>query len=589
MICFKRWIFTWAVSNFNTCSLGMRVKKNTFSNQLISSTMKKLNSTLFVLFILLSTGMAQQKLRSTKLIRAEGIEELYQIQTNASGYLTLGMKGNHALDKNLWLNQMDANMQMQRAVVAKRLQLSDPFHILELANGEFLVLAQQETKGIKQSVLFRVNSKFEVIWAKNFSLQREGLELTDMVMGSQQEVYVIGKSLLSESLAYDQESLFLIRLNQDGQILWQKAFSFGQTEIHPKQVLFHNGNLLITGHIIQPQDNNTKVYVTKWFALQYKLQDESLQSMTVPGKAYYGHAKGTIVTENGYMSLLNDANYFGQTVLLSMNDAMQITASHELQGTPMLCSGLMQHGGQFLIGSVFSNSFNDYSPGYILYQPGTHQVLAKSSPTLFRHFFVSSLLPLPDEQFMVSGIGYQPDEASDVYLLPFNAKGESACNLNSQQVVIRLAPLSSGGPLAVQEIKSPLQIKTCELQFEEVRVESNDICTAPDDYTIDPEKNKSWAEWHQNNQKAFTIEAPKDWLQVSPNPTSGKVTVTYRGMSGTDVLQLKILNAESKVIYNESIRNQDIFEIDLKGFANGIYYFNMFDGRESQVVKVIKQ
>ncbi|QLH46959.1 MAG: hypothetical protein HWD58_15820 [Bacteroidota bacterium] len=47
---------------------------------------------------------------------------------------------------------------------------------------------------------------------------------------------------------------------------------------------------------------------------------------------------------------------------------------------------------------------------------------------------------------------------------------------------------------------------------------------------------------------------------MSPNPTAGKVTVTYRGMSGTDILQLKILNAESKVIYHESIRNQDILK-----------------------------
>lgn len=551
--------------------------------------MKKLNSTLFVLFALVNTGMAQQKLKSTKLIRAEGIEELYQIQTNEAGYLTVGMKGDDALSKNLLLNQMDVNMQMQRAVVAKKLQLSDPFHVLDLANGEFLVLAQQEVKGFKQSVLFRVNSKFEVIWAKSFSLQREGLELTDLVAGSQQEIYLIGKSMLTGSLAYDQESLFLLRLNTDGQIFWQKAFSFGHTAIHPKQVLFHNGKLLITGHLIQPEENNTKSYSTKWFALQYKLQDESTQSISIPGKAYYGHAQGTIVTDNGYISLLNDANYFGQTVLLSMNDALEITGSQELLGTPMLCSGLMQQGEQLLIGSVFSNSFKDYSPGYILYHPGTQHVLAKSSPTLFRHFFVSSLLALPDEQFMVSGIGYQPEEASDVYLLPFNAKGESACNLNTQQVGIRSASLTTAGPLAVQEIKSLLQVKSCELQFEEVRIESSDICTAPDDYTIDPEKNKSWAEWHKNNQKAFTIEAPQDWLQVSPNPTAGKVTVTYRGMSGTDILQLKILNAESKVIYHESIRNQDIFEIDLKAYPAGIYYFNMFDGRESQVVKVIKE
>ncbi|QLH46956.1 MAG: hypothetical protein HWD58_15805 [Bacteroidota bacterium] len=109
------------------------------------------------------------------MIRAEGIEELYQIQTNEAGYLTVGMKGDDALSKNLWLNQMDVNMQMQRAVVAKKLQLSDPFHVLDLANGEFLVLAQQEVKGFKQSVLFRVNSKFEVIWAKSFLYKRKAL------------------------------------------------------------------------------------------------------------------------------------------------------------------------------------------------------------------------------------------------------------------------------------------------------------------------------------------------------------------------------------------------------------------------------
>ncbi|MBP9084408.1 MAG: T9SS type A sorting domain-containing protein, partial [Bacteroidia bacterium] len=65
--------------------------------------------------------------------------------------------------------------------------------------------------------------------------------------------------------------------------------------------------------------------------------------------------------------------------------------------------------------------------------------------------------------------------------------------------------------------------------------------------------------------------------------------VTYSGMSGTDVLQLTVFDGQSKMVHRSIIRNQDIFEVDIRGYAKGIYYFIVYDGRETKTVKVIKE
>ncbi|MBK8685089.1 MAG: hypothetical protein IPN26_08845 [Bacteroidetes bacterium] len=64
-------------------------------------------------------------------------------------------------------------------------------------------------------------------------------------------------------------------------------------------------------------------------------------------------------------------------------------------------------------------------------------VTAKSSLSLFKHFFITQISSLPDAQFMLSGIGYAGDEASDIYLMPFTQNGESACQLNAHEIRLK--------------------------------------------------------------------------------------------------------------------------------------------------------
>ncbi len=138
-----------------------------------------------------------------------------------------------------------------------------------------------------------------------------------------------------------------------------------------------------------------------------------------------------IAYNGGYLSVVNNKNYFGEAAIIELTNDLSIKKSFTFDGSPMIFSGIEISGDNIIVAGVFSNTVNDYSPGYILYNPENGTIKAKSSTNLFKHFFITNVLNLPKNQFMLSGSGYNENEASDVYMLPFTSDGNSACNLNS--------------------------------------------------------------------------------------------------------------------------------------------------------------
>jgi hypothetical protein len=330
-------------------------------------------------------------------------------------------------------------------------------------------------------------------------------------------------------------------------------------------------------------------YNKKWFAIKMNPTSKDIKQLTINGFANYNFASNLIAYNGGYVTVINSNDYFGEPAIVELSNDLSIKNSFTFEGSPMLLSGLTYTDNKLIIAGVFSNTFHDYSPGYIMYDVKNNKTIAKSSPSLFKHFFITNVLNLPNNQFMLSGIGYNENEASDVYMLPFTSDGNSACNLNSYQMNKKMLDLNSEVKNVSSGIETAYVItQSLDLVKSESGYEIADICTAPDDYIIDPQQNKSWSEWKNNNKSSFEILAPKEWLEVAPNPAHDKVTITYKGMARTDVLRLSILASNGKMIYSEIIKNQDIFDVDITSFAAGTYFFNLYDGQETQVKKVVK-
>lgn len=531
--------------------------------------------------------IAQQQLKSTKLIKDNDIEELYQVIPTTKGYLGLGLKGENALDKKLWLMSMDEKMQMIRSEVLANDNLSTPFKFIQLQNGNTLILAQHETEKGKQSILFCLSNEAKIIWAKSFNMEGNVLFL-DMSLTNKNEIIFTGKEFLRGNLSNDNDKLVIMKTNLDGSIFWQKKLDLGRCEINPKNILVDNNqNIVLNGTIIEANDG--KVYDTKWFALKMNADGRILHKTFINDFANYNYAKNMIAYNGGYLTVVNNKNYFGEAAIIELTNDLSIKKSFTFDGSPMIFSGIETSGDNIIVAGVFSNTVNDYSPGYILYNPENGTIKAKSSTNLFKHFFITNILNLPKNQFMLSGIGYNENEASDVYMLPFTSDGNSACNLNSYDLNKTSLSLTASQNQIIKEENCKINSEKLEFVASSTGYNMVDICTAPDDYVVNPENNTNWNAWKNNNREAFTIKAPENWLEASPNPSHDKVTVSYKGLSGTDALRITVLSSDGKIIYSEVIKNQDVFDVDISQYPIGNYFFNLYDGRETKVVKVIKE
>lgn len=545
--------------------------------------------TVIILMSLVLSGnlFAQEKLRSTKLIKDSGIEELYQIAHTADGFIGIGLKGNDALQKKLWMIKFDEKMQITRSEILSNQALTDPFKILTLQNGNFLILAQLDEPANKKSILFCIDKKSNIVWAK--SLEQNGnIQLLDMCLSGNNEIVFVGKEYLKGQLSKESDRLIVMKTNMDCRILWQQCLDLGHSEINPKNIFADNQNNIILNGTITLVDN-IKSYSKNWFAIKLNTDGKVGNSVMAKEFANYTYANNIIPYEGGYLAAINNNNYFGYPALVELSSDLKVKNTYSLEGSPMLISGITMHEDKLIIAGVFSNTFNDYSPGYTLLDMQKNITISKSSPTLFKHFFITNILDLPEDQFMLSGIGYNEEEASDVYMMPFTSEGKSACNLNTHAVHKRQIELKTAEMTIAKTRYENIVVKNIDLIKSATGYEIADICTAPDDYIVDPSENNSWAKWKKNNKESFTIKVPVDWLEVVPNPAHDKVTVTYKGMNKTDALRLTIISAEGKMVMNEIIRNQVIFDIDISMLANGTYFFNLFDGRETQVKKVVKQ
>ncbi len=91
--------------------------------------------------------------------------------------------------------------------------------------------------------------------------------------------------------------------------------------------------------------------------------------------------------------------------------------------------------------------------------------------------------------------------------------------------------------------------------------------------------------------KLDSPELQLDKLQYFPNPTNGKITLSFSSQEkGTTYV--KIFNALGKEVYNEKLKNFDgsySNEIDLSGKDKGTYFMQISSGKKATVKKIILQ
>jgi large repetitive protein len=77
-------------------------------------------------------------------------------------------------------------------------------------------------------------------------------------------------------------------------------------------------------------------------------------------------------------------------------------------------------------------------------------------------------------------------------------------------------------------------------------------------------------------------------FSIIPNPADGKISIQHPGISGD--LQIEILNLQGEVLQSIQTTNAGgAIQLDLSGFAQGIYYIRVSGGGQSGVQKIVIQ
>jgi hypothetical protein len=77
-----------------------------------------------------------------------------------------------------------------------------------------------------------------------------------------------------------------------------------------------------------------------------------------------------------------------------------------------------------------------------------------------------------------------------------------------------------------------------------------------------------------------------DIAMVYPNPTKGKLTIN----SSSQITAIEVYSLSGKQIYsNYNFKQQTSEEIDLSGYAKGIYIMKIYNGTKSYNRKVVVQ
>ncbi len=705
------------------------VKQNTL---VMKKVLSAVLMTLFCGFSIVS--LAQENLKSSKILYDKGLDEIYDVQPISNGYLALGHKGDEATTKKLWLIKFDKQLNVVGSKIIYNQALVSPFRLQPMANGNVLVLAQDVSKDVQSSILFCLHPEGAISWSKRFA-GTANIELSDLLVTADQSIYLYGaKRHILNASPYNDQAL-IIKLDKNANQLWQKEIAMGDVELRTKQMLLDkNNNLILTGtmtsveaqnreqltsrasstfeeisftntsansnkvttivndtaYVEDPFTGELEIIITKkkqlsadekmqmlvdklnarknatyvaelklnketgekemnliqrknitkltvkdtsyvedpisgklsmiisdkivdhkfervtktnlegdrqktngninFYAIKISVDGEVLNQTAVNRYADYSLSNAVVENEKGYLFLLQSANYFGDGMLLQTDKNLKTISEKNITGTPILFSGLFKQKDQYVVGGIFSNTLNDYSPGFILLDNNLKVQKAKSSESLFTNFFISNIAELENNSFMLSGIGYENNQPSDVYFLPFTADGKSACNLTNYNL-----KMENVKDIKEYEFEGTLKSTNATLanitdaQFalaDESKFTAGNICTTPDENPVAKKENGSWNQWNNKNADAFTMKIPTDWLQVSPNPSSGEFTVQYNGMQNDYGLKVFVTDITGKLIYSQFIQNQDTFKLNLSKYAAGIYNLKIDDGVKSLTRKI---
>lgn len=482
------------------------------------------------------------------------------------------------------------------------------------------------SNGDKDIFLAKINSTGTILWIKNFGGMEAdwsgGLcidENSDIFLtGTFRGEITLGDSVYNSNSWYD---IFLLKISNDGQIIWSRAF------------IGDGGNS--TNAITK--DNNGYIYITGYYQNNLKFDNFQLIGPTARSDLFIVklNTDGNVIWAK---STKSNANNYGNSIIADNIGHLYLTGfmwdsvyfdDHLLVSTSMMqayISKVDAFSGKFLwaIGG-----------GGAGWSEGNSIVIDSDDNAILTGWYRNELY-FGNKSVSNGGNDIGPD---DIYISKFDSTGNliwvktAKSDLYSNAYDITLNANDDiyltgyyRGLLKIEDLvfqsTVPDYYDICVLKFDKngdfgwlksfggdspmndigygITLYDNDI------FIAGMYSSNSWFDKNYLNcngasdvfivklsdltNSNINIEKQNEEISVYPNPCSSKIFVKFKSPKLFNY-QLKLYNSFSHEIYNKNITDIDLINIDLNNFPSGIYFLQIQNIEKHNTInkKIIKK
>jgi len=172
-------------------------------------------------------------------------------------------------------------------------------------NGDIYVVGQTELENVDRIniLVSKYNAGGDLLWNKSFDIEETSSQAVSVTVDESGNIYVIGNIGLNSTFAND---ILVLKLDNDGNILWYKVWDGGYFDKAYDAVLDRNGNVYVIG-FSEEYNSVKKEYITNLLLLKFDANGNLLWQKTWNNDWEYVEGKSAVIDDQDDIFIVGNA------------------------------------------------------------------------------------------------------------------------------------------------------------------------------------------------------------------------------------------------------------------------------------------
>lgn len=406
-------------------------------------------------------------------------------------------------------------------------------------------------KGLYDALIYNLGPNGDILWEKSFGTAVNGTNFNSITSGENNSIYLACYSSSDMSLdktenSYGKDDFWIIKLDSDGNKIWDKTVGGDSTD-RPGKVVYHNNFIYVIGQSLSSTSGLKSDDLTGE-------QDAWLVKMDTDGNVIWDKTLGGTGYEVGSNLLVTD-NYIYTNIMTDSDVSGNKTDPSNGSYDNWLVK--MDLDGNIIYDKSIGGSGND--PG------GT---VAMIDGDIILMGFSSSPISGDKTEEDINNDGVGDGWVVCIDRNNGNVKWDKTLGSNGGDYLRDIIPLQDGSYMLIGE------------------------STSTGGGTVNASTNGQEDVWCTKVDATVSLQEFlefKESFTIFPNPTKNHTTISFESVSN-EMVNITIVNVDGKVVYtNKKAVNNGInqFEVNTSEFAKGMYTVKIEQGQSMAVRKLV--